>query len=221
MIPVKATKKPKNFDEKVRNPGLRAIAEMVGKTPAYPRTGGKAFKKIAKRQCDIPADKFPAYWTEVLDELFTAYNEICAYSCFRIHPVTGARSVDHFAPKSTNWREIYKWTNYRLCCSRLNSRKNNFTALIDPFEISFNYFKLELVGFQVLPGDAVKTTSPLFSQIKYTIDTLGLNDFKNDRAEDAEGYWDKDYSLKALKRESPFVAYELWRQNRLNNGDVW
>src|ERR1700722_1881380 len=101
MIRVVPAREPGTFDSKVRVPGLRAIAEMVGEKP--PRSGGKRFPTVAKRRKDIPAEKFPPYWTEALDDLMTAYNGICAYSCFRIHPVTGSRSVDHMVAKSRAW----------------------------------------------------------------------------------------------------------------------
>jgi hypothetical protein len=98
VIPVVKAPKPKRFDEKVRRPGLRAIAELVGKVPPYKRTAGKPFKKIAPRERDIPAERFPPYWTEALDDLMAEYHEICAYSCFRIHPVTGTRSGSRSSP---------------------------------------------------------------------------------------------------------------------------
>jgi hypothetical protein len=221
VIPVTKAPKPKGFEEKVRRPGLRAIAEMVGKVPPYKRTAGKPFKKIASHERDIPAKRFPVYWTKALDDLMAAYHEICAYSCFRICGVTGARSADHFAPKSRSWRHVYRWSNYRLCCSRMNARKNDFGDVLDPFEIKPDWFQLELLGFQVLPNP--KLSKATRGAIQDTIDRLGLNDFgfRAAREEDAERYWSRGYSLQILKEESPFVAYELHRQGRLNPGDVW
>jgi hypothetical protein len=219
MIPVRKAPKPKNFDRDVRQPGLRAIAEMVGKIPPYPRRGGKSFKKIASRERDIPADKFPTYWTHALDDLMKEYGKICAYSCFRIHQVTGGRSVDHFAAKSRNWRRVYQWSNYRLCCSRMNARKNDYGAVLDPFGIGEGWFQLELLGFQVLPNQQLPETTR--DRIQDTIDKLGLNNFRADREHDAMRYWNRDISLRVLKEDSPFVAAELRRQKRLNPGDVW
>lgn len=219
MIPVTKAPKPRGFDDNVLRPGLRAIAEMVGKTTGYARTGGQPFPKIATRERDIPADSFPTYWTEALDDLMVAYHEVCAYSCFRIHRVTGARSVDHFAPKSTSWRHVYQWSNYRLCCSRLNARKKNFGDVLDPFAIQPDWFQLELVGFQVVPDRQLSATMQL--KIQATIDRLGLDDFRTDRERDAERYWNGDISLRTLKEDSPFVAAELRRQGRLNPGDTW
>lgn len=219
MIPIVKAKKPKDFDEKVYQPGMRAIAEMVGKPPRYPRGAGQPYKKIANRERDIPAEKFPTYWTKALDDLMTAYQKHCAYSCFRIHPVTGARSADHFAPKSKSWREVYKWLNYRLCCSRMNSRKKDLMGVLDPFKIQQDWFQLELVGFQVIPNPTLDID--IRDSIQNTIDTLGLNEFRRDRETDAERYWSNGYSLGVLKEESPFVAYELYRQGRLNPTDTW
>jgi len=219
MIPVAMAPEPMRFDTQVRRPGLIAIAEMVGKTPPYPRTAGRAFARIAAQERLIPCSDFPPYWKRALNDLMTAYRETCAYACFRIHPVTGSRSVDHFAPKSRSWRQVYEWSNYRLCCSRLNARKNDFGAVLDPFMIQNGWFQLELLGFQVIPNPSLSRIRK--GAIQITIDRLGLNDFRSEREKDAERYWRRDISLRVLKEESPFVAIELRRQGRLNAGDVW
>ena len=59
------------------------------------------------------------------------------------------------------------------------------------------------------------------NKIQATIDRLRLNDFRKKREENAEHHWQRGYSLDVLKRESPFVAFELNRQGRLRLGDVW
>ena len=189
---------------------------MVGEKPHRP--GGRRFTVIAKERKDIPAEKFPPYWTEALDDLMTAYDCICAYSCFRIHPITGSRSVDHMVAKSRAWNRVYEWTNYRLACARLNSRKSDFSDVLDPFKISDGWFELELVGFQVVPGKQLD--DPRRTSVQNTIDRLGLNDFRRDRERDAENYWNGEVSLRVLTEESPFVARELRRQGRLRPGDV-
>ena len=106
MIPVKPAAEPPEFEVKVRVPGHRALAEMVGQKPNPPRPKGKAFKKVANRREDIPSKEFPTYWVSAINDLLFAYNRICAYSCFRIHRVTGAASVDHMAPKSRRWDQV-------------------------------------------------------------------------------------------------------------------
>jgi hypothetical protein len=190
MIRVTPAPEPPTFDQRVRTPGLRAIAEMVGEKPY--RRGGRRFQKRADRRGDIPAEEFPTYWTEALDDLMTAYDRICAYSCFRIHPVTGSRSVDHMAAKSRAHDKVYEWSNYRLASS--------------------------LLGFQVVPDRGLMPE--IRNRVKQTIDRLGLDDFRSSRERDAENYWSRRVSLVVLTEESPFVAKELRRQRRLNDGDI-
>jgi hypothetical protein len=216
MIHIKIAEEPATFHDAVRVPGLRAIAEMVGEQP--PRPAGRRHSKIADYRQDIPPEKFPPYWTKALDDLMACYGKVCAYSCFRIHPVTGARSVDHFAAKSRRWDRVYEWTNYRLACALLNARKNEFDDVMDPVHIDDGMFQLELVGFQIVPNPLLHPITK--EEIQKTVERLGLDDFRQERADDAEKYWSGDISLSVLTEESPFVAKELRRQKRLNNGDV-
>lgn len=215
MIRVNLAQEPDTFDAKVRVPGHRAISEMVGEKVVR---RGRPFKKIASMREEIPSDCFPPYWTEAIDDLMERYNQICAYSCFRIHPVTGGRSVDHMAPKSRTWNRVYEWDNYRLACSRLNARKRDFSNVLDPCEILDGWFQLELVGFQVIPNG--RLNRKVRERIQETIERLGLDDFRHDRERDAENYWRGEISLRILTEESPFVAKELRRQGRLNSGDL-
>lgn len=215
MIRVQPAEAPPSFEAKVRIPGLRALAEQVGEPPPTPRTGGRPFKKIAARREDIPPKKLRDYWTRALDDLMERYDYVCAYACFRIHPVTGARSVDHMAPKSRAWDRVYEWSNYRLACSLLNARKRDFGDVLDPFEIGDDWFELEFFGFQVLPradlDDSVR------AQVNATIRRLGLNDdaFLRARERDVLNYQGGRVSLEVLREESPFVARQLERQGRL------
>jgi hypothetical protein len=219
MIPVKKADEPATFDATVRVPGLRAIAEMVGEKPPRPK-GGRRYKKKADKREDIPSKEFPDYWTNSLNDLKGAYSHICAYSCFRIHPVTGAASVDHFAAKSKSWDAVYEWDNYRLACSRLNARKKDFSDVLDPFEIDDDWFHLELVGFQVIPNPKLKKA--LRDKIDATITRLGLNDyqFRKEREELAEDYWKGERSVGVLKKEAPFLLREIRRQGRLLTKDA-
>ena len=216
MIRVTPASEPSAFNDRVRVPGLRTIAEMVGETPI--RTTGRRFEKKAVAREEIPSDAFPTYWTKALDDLMKAYRQICAYSCFRIHPVTGGASADHFAAKSRKWDKVYEWGNYRLACTRLNARKRDFGDVLDPFKIGKDWFQLELVGFQVIPNPNLDNVKR--DRVQTTIDRLRLNDFRHSRERDVENYWAREVSLRVLTEESPFVAQELKRQGRLNPGDV-
>jgi hypothetical protein len=217
MIHVEPAPEPPEFDAMVREPGLRAVAEMVGKKPSTPRAGGQPFQQRAKSEWDLSSSELPTYWTRCLDALMTAYDEVCAYSCFRIHRVTGARSVDHFAPRSRRWDRVYEWANYRLACSRLNARKRDFTDILDPFEVQTGWFRLELVGFQLYPSPELD--ADLATRIQHTCERLGLNDYlhRESRERDAERYWSGGVTLAVLREESPLVAAELTRQGRLRS----
>jgi hypothetical protein len=217
MIKVNEAPEPPIFHVAVRQPGLRAIAEMVGEEPVPPRAKGRKYKKIADSRDKIPAGRLPSLWTKALDDLMAAYDRICAYSCFRIHPVTGSRSVDHMAAKSRAWDQVYEWKNYRLASSLLNARKREFGDVLDPFLIEDDWFELELVGFQVKP--AKHLDQPTRNQVQATIDRLGLNDFRTSRERDAENYW-KGVPFSVLMEESPFVARELRRQGQVRPEDL-
>ena len=149
----------------------------------------------------------------------TAYRRICAYSCFRIHPVTGARSVDHMAPKSRAWHRVYEWRNYRLCSSLLNARKNNFGDVLDPFDVEDGWFVLEFVGFQVVPASELDEGTR--HQVQATIERLRLNEaaFRTSRERDVDNY-EEGVPFDVLLEESPFVAMELRRQGRLRPEDT-
>lgn len=218
MIRVHPAPEPADFDDKVRQPGLSAIAEMVGEEPLRKRPGPKR-KRLAERRADILPDAFPPFWTHALDDLLGAYHRICAYVCIYIEKVTGASSVDHLIPKSQAWDQVYEWSNYRIACSLMNTRKGTTSEVLDPFEVQDGWFALELVGFQVVPGETLDASSR--ERVLATIDRLNLNDREccGLRDEYASEYLAGHISLDYLRRRAPFVARELERQGRLNERD--
>lgn len=62
--------------------------------------------------------------------------------------------VDHFI----SWNECrqehphlaYEWTNYRYASPRINSRKRQARALLDPFEVQHGWFRVELPSLQLV-----------------------------------------------------------------------
>lgn len=211
MIRVELAAEPQDFDTKVTQPGLRAIAELAGE-PGLPKRKGRPRQAIANSREQIPADKFPPYWTEALPELRTAYGHICCYVSVYIEPVTGAASVDHMLPKSRSWREAYEWRNYRLACSLMNSRKNDYLDVLDPFEIDDDWFHLELVGYQVIPR--ADLDPGVKQRVQATIDRLKLNDRDclTVREDYATNYFLGEISHAYLCRRAPFLAREIERQ---------
>ena len=215
MIPVTLAPEPPAFDKKVRQPGLRAIAELAGEQPDPPRTAGRPYSPVALSRDEIPAGKFPPYWREMLDDLMESYHRICAYLCLYIPRGTGAPSVDHTVAKSQRWDRIYEWSNYRLACSLMNARKGAAACVLDPFEIEEGWFALELADFQLVPGGGLP--DDITEAVEDTIKRLRLNDHTccEARKEYAEAYWNEDILFDYLKRHAPFVARELQRQHRL------
>lgn len=211
MIPVVLAAEPDTFEGLVRKPELRAIDELAG-IPGLPTRRGRPRKPVAARREDIPPDKFPDFWTEALPALRTAYNHVCGYICVYIEPVTGAASVDHMLPKSRAWDEVYEWRNYRLACSLMNSRKNDYQDVLDPFEVADDWFQIELVGYQVIAR--VDLDTPTKEKVQSTITRLKLNDADclKLREDYAGNYFEGHISLDYLRRRAPFLALEIERQ---------
>ncbi|HKI16644.1 MAG TPA: hypothetical protein VKA15_02135 [Isosphaeraceae bacterium] len=219
MIPVVQAPPPADFDERVKKPGLDAIAERVGETPKRRRPGPKR-KKVAKTREEIPPECFPPLWRDVLPDMLRAYNRLCAYLALYIDHATGSPSVDHVIPKSKAWDKVYEWSNYRLACALVNSKKNNVDLVLDPFEIQHGLFALEFFGFEVTTGELA--VGALAAKVADTIEQLGLNlpDCCKARREYFDNYRQRHITLDYLERRAPFIAHELRRQGRLNDGDV-
>lgn len=223
MIPVTEADPPADFGTRVRQPGLDAIAELVGERPSRSRPGPKR-KKIANSRPEIPPDAFPPLWRDVLPDMLRSYHRICAYLSLYIEHATGSPTVDHVIPKSKAWDKVYEWSNYRLASAIVNTKKNDFALALDPFEIRPGWFALELVEFQVIVGP--KARGQVAKQVDSTIRTLGLNlrDCREARREYVENYelgpGHGGIDLPYLTRRAPFIAGELRRQKRLVRGDV-
>ena len=202
MIRVVPAPEPEDFDEKVRQPGPRAFTRLADRDYGGNREA-------------VPSRKFPDHWRKSHEDLLESYHRICSYLCLYIPRGTGARSVDHMVPKSEAWDLAYEWSNYRLACSLMNSRKGAATSVLDPFEVDDGWFVLELVEFQVLPGDGLEEA--IVEDVWSTINQLRLNDeeCRGAREEYALAYWYEGIPLDYLERHAPFVARELRRQDRL------
>ena len=222
MIPVALAPVPPEFDAKVRQPGLRAIAEMVGKPSPYPRNAGKKHGKVANQEQDIPADAFPAYWREALPEMFVAYEQRCAYLAMYIHSATGSPTVDHVLPKSYAWNQVYEWANYRLCAAIINSKKGALLTLVDPFTIGPSWFALNLNTLHIERGAAAPQTEWL--RIDATLSVLNHRLCVKEREEYVRCYrlgpGAGGFDFAHLEHRAPFIASELRRQQQLVRGDA-
>jgi hypothetical protein len=186
VLKVEARREPATFDAEVRKPGQRALAEN--------------------------RDPLPSYWRGCIPELMTAYEYICAYSCLRISPISGAPTVEHFAAKSSARELAYEWGNYRLVCARMNSRKREFDDVLDPFEIGEGWFELEFLFMQVRPAPGLETL--ILDQVQKTIKRLKLNDesFCGERVHWYQAWFDGKINGAFLAEHAPFVHSEVMRE---------
>jgi hypothetical protein len=219
MIPVKQAAEPPLFESKVRRPGLDAIAKLVGQSPSRTRRGRKRKTTFASRD-RIPAAAFPELWREALPDLRKAYGNLCAYLALYIHHATGTATVDHFVPKTKDWRLVYEWSNYRLCSLQINGHKRDREILLDPFAIESGLFGLEFTDFQVVPGPAAR--GRMVAVVTTTATDLGLNQGECRKAREAyvEDYRLGRIDLARLEHHAPFIAHELRRQGALVRGDT-
>ena len=199
MIPVTPKPEPEDFDTQVRQKGLRWLE---------------------KHDIDIKdplpsGTKLPPYWRACLDELYHNYDGVCAYLAVSIERTTGTGTVEHFCPKSLRPDLAYEWCNYRLACSAINSRKREFTDILDPFEIEDGLFYLELVSGHIFPNP--RLPGALQKEIQKTIDRLKLDSPANNemRAKHYQFYCEGEVTEEFLKKYSPFVWMEAARQGLL------
>jgi len=194
MIPIIKQKEPQIFDSEVRIPGLKYLEKN-------PKPNSKEFRKHD-------------YWRKINPELYQLYNGICAYTGMWFSD--SDRSVDHFIPKSKSPELAYEWNNYRLTTQRMNNTKGDEINLVDPFDIEFGWFVLDLNTCIIKPNETLADSDR--KKIVHTIKTLKLNsddDRVENRHEVLQGYIDNVFDFEFLKEKYPYIAYEIKRQGLL------
>jgi len=201
MIRVEPQPEPAEFDTRVRQRG-RAWLQERGWLRAQPLPAGKS-------------GDLPDYWRKCLTDLHSRYDGICAYLCVYIERVTGGATVDHFIAKSPRPDLAYEWSNYRLACSIMNSRKRDYSKVMDPFTIHDGWFRLELVSGSIYPSPDLEGRQQ--EQVAYTIERLGLDDAGNRelRARHFQDFLEGEYTAAFLRKRSPFVYREALREGYL------
>ena len=182
MIPVQPQPEPGFFDAEVRAKGL-----------AHLKAKGYALDQPLPARATIE----PHWRGDCLTALHQAYGGVCAYLCVFVERITGGMSVDHFIAKSALAGLAYEWSNYRLACSVMNSRKRDFDDVLDPFEL-----------------EPAQTTL-----VTHTISRLGLDDplCRELRVRWFDEYLTEPLPESYLRRKSPFVWAEAQRQGLLLN----
>ncbi len=199
LIPVSPVAEPAGFDAKVRIPGkafLMTVANPVG------------FQWHGKD-----------YWRRALDDLFRAYQGVCAYCASWTKRATAMTtpqdsSIDHFVPRSAVPAKAYEWDNFRLCRGRLNMRKASHSDVLDPFTLNQGWFKLDFRTFLLVPDSSLSTADR--GRVLATIDRLQLNsdnDYVNERVRAIRSYCLGAATFAQLASRYPFIAAEMRAQN--------
>ena len=199
MLYVSPQEEPAGFDRDVRQKGLKYLRD----------------KKIDLTKPLPSNSNLNPYWRAFLPEMHSLYGGVCAYLAIHFERVTGAGSVDHFVAKSIRADLAYEWTNYRLACSVMNSRKKDYEDVLDPFEIKDGWFRIELVSGRIYPNPYLSDEQA--ASVQKTIDRLKLDDGGNRevRARHFQEYCQGEYTTSFLKKRSPFVWFEANRQGLL------
>jgi hypothetical protein len=196
VIPIQQQPEPTDFESKVRSKGLI----FLKKTPR-PQTWDNR-----------------EYWRESLKDIYNAYHKTCAYSAQWIPWIEGSPTVDHFIPKSVKPELAYEWTNFRLSCLKMNSRKRDFQDVLDPFQIQNGWFVLDFPSLLIKAYPELEES--IKSKVKSTIKRLKLNDDDDcvkHRQDWLLRYCEKQFPFEFLKETAPFIAYELERQNLVDS----
>ncbi|MED7668539.1 hypothetical protein GXB78_15160 [Pseudomonas moraviensis subsp. stanleyae] len=198
MIYVQPQPEPDDFDKKVRAKGLAHL---------------KA-KGIALNGALPPGTEVAPLWRESLTDLHVAYGGICAYLGMFFERVAGS-SVDHFIAKSVSAKDIYEWSNYRLACSTLNSRKRDYSTVLDPFLLAPDLFRLQLSTGHIYPNPRLDAKA--MRLIELTIETLSLDDAlcRDTRARVYEEYVKYNLDNDYFRSKYPFIWSEARRQGLL------
>lgn len=205
MIPVTPQQPPPQFEKRVREPGLRWLEER----------GIRLDTRLE------PGMKIHPYWRECLDDLHRVYGGVCAYLCVFVERCTGGTSTDHFVAKSRRAGLAYEWSNYRLACTTMNSRKRDFEDVLDPFALEPGTFHVELVTGRIHPNPDLDERARVAAET--TIERLGLDEpecreMRSRRFLDyirLRGPAPNPAAEDHLRRYSPFVWLEVRRQGLL------
>lgn len=196
MIPVELQPEPDCFEERVRKPGKEWLKN----------------NKIPVDQPPPKASDLPSYWRECNDDLWEAYDGVCAYLAIYFECGLGAHSTDHFVAKSKKAGLAYEWSNYRLCCLGANSKKHVHDDVLDPIGLAPDTFVLNLDTGEIRPRDDLSSAEK--KAAADTIDRLKLDRHDRMRAKHYTRYLRRK-DEETFRELSPFVWYEAKRQGLL------
>lgn len=196
MIRFPTYPEPADFEARVRSRGNAFLATTPRPTNAQWRT--------------------KEFWMSSHDQLYNLYGGICMYCASwtarrESSRLQGNTSIDHFLPKSICPELAYEWTNFRLCRSQLNQRKNSSLDVIDPFAINSDWFQLDFFTFRIQANPMASRI--VRDRVESTINRLGLNDagYVKERVAVMKQYCFHGIPFSKIQGKYPFIAREIKR----------
>jgi hypothetical protein len=213
MMRLTLAPEPTSFRDQVGKPGENVLALLAGQPLPHKLRGRpiELMRRIGDGQVRKTVADFP-YWENCLDDLYTAYDGICAYYGFYIERAN-LPHTDHFLAKSGAGVELaYAWGNYRLACGHANARKRQHADVLDPAAIEDGWFQLDLLTLEV--GADPSLPEALRRRIEATIVQLELHRgrAREVRARVMRQFRGGAVQLDFLAQNHPYLARELARQ---------
>ena len=172
------------------------------------RSRGQALLRITPRPTREDYRKCP-YWKDCLQQLHSAYGEVCAYSAMWIP--TGY-TLDHFRPKGRYPTLAYEWSNYRLAMDIVNNSKADKETVLDPFLITNGWFILDKATLWVQPEPTLAAAVRTMVQSSITALKLNHDRLVRMRFQILRGYMDGKQRFDSIQEKYPFIAAEITRQ---------
>ena len=203
MIPVKKLPEPAAFSETVTKKAERFLSGKPSPNP----------KEIKENP----------YWRNALDDLYSAYGKVCAYSA--LYCPRAMVTVDHYIPIHylciiSKPGLAYSWDNFRLASRSMNSEKHIFLDVLDPFLIGTGWFIMDFPSLFIKSGENLSPEQT--EKVEATIKRLKLNEkekhieyrreFLDDYCELCREYNNIAPAFNHLQKKAPFIAFELERQ---------
>ena len=199
------------------------IRVTLPSAPAHYRTSVRIPGEAFLKHNPSPSNKDwsnHAYWRKIHHDLYKGHRGICVYCSSWTprakHSPRGLdhTSVDHFVPKSLAPKKAYEWSNFRLCRTRLNHKKDNYLDVLDPCTVTDGWFIIDFTTFQIRPAPGLPQA--VESSVISTIDRLQLNvdnDYVDERIAVIREYALDRLSLPQLQSKYPFIAQQIQTQN--------
>lgn len=184
---------PREFDQKVRQPGNNWLA----KNPNNKR----------------PRD----YWSPFKSNLADGFGNLCGYSVM-YEPVG---TVDHYLSCENYPNLAYEWSNYRFASGWINSSKRTLDdRVLDPFQVGDDWFEIILPSLQLVLTDKVPKEER--QKAEFTLQRLRLQDDERvirQRQQWYQLYLDGDITLEGLEKKAPLIARAIRKQQQNSSSE--